>query len=456
MSIPRQENKGSNPLKVLVSLALMLSICLTLVFGWLNPVSTPSSVTVTVLMSAIAAQQWKPLIEIFHQRHRDITLNIIEGPNATNQLEDLYTSSFILGNSPYDLVWMDVIWVPKFAAAGWLRELSDFISSEELGEFVAGDINGSRYQGKLYRIPLYSGIGMLYYRTDLLKKAGYEPPETFKELMKIAQTLQQQNLVDWGYVWQGKQYEGLSAMFVEILQGHGGYWVNTNTLEVGLDHPEAIAAVKFLRSTLEQKISPPGTTTYGEEEVRRLFQNGNAAFMRNLPYAVSLASASDSPIRGQFSIQPMVHAPEYLSGACLGGWGIGITKSSQNPEAAWKVIEFFSSEEVQREFILQTAYVPTRYSLFNDPKIVAKYAYYPQLLKVVKRSTLRPPIAQYAQASDILQRYLSAALTQRMTPKEAMKRAAQETRRLLSVAGEQSPAKIFEELLIETNNYFNY
>ena len=129
----------------------------------------------------------------------------------------------------------------------------------------------------------------------------------------------------------------------------------------------------------------------------------------------------------------MVHAPGEKSGACLGGWGLGISKTSANPEAAWEVIKFISSEDVQRQFVLDTGYVPTLKSLFNDPAIVAKYSHYPQLLEVVENPTLRPSIPQYAQASDILQRYLSAAITGKMTPEKAMQAAANETRRLLGV-----------------------
>ena len=117
--------------------------------------------------------------------------------------------------------------------------------------------------------------------------------------------------------------------------------------------------------------------------------------------------------------------------ACLGGWGLGIAKSSRHPEEAWKAIQYFTSEEAQRRFILNAGFVPSRRSLFTDPEIVAKYPHYPQLLKIVDKAVLRPPIAQYAPASDILQRYLSAALTNRMTPESAMKAAANETRRLL-------------------------
>ncbi len=419
-------SKQFSPFLILVVVSLLVAVQF-----FILPALTQQPITVTVLMHAPEAVEWKPLVEEFQQKNPDINLKIVEGPNATNQIEDLYTSSFLLGNSPYDLVFMDIVWVPKFAAAGWLTDLSDRISPEELGQFLSGDVNGGRYQRKLYRIPLRSDAGMLYYRKDLLQKAGYEPPETFEELIQISQELQKQGLAEWGYVWQGKQYEGLAAMFVEILAGYGAFWVDPETLEVGLDKPEAVQAVEFLRSTVKKGISPPGVTTYQEEETRLLFQNGKAVFLRNWPYVFSLASKPDSVIQGKFEIKPMVRASGQRSGACQGGWGLGIAKTSKHPEEAWKVIEFLSSEEVQRKFILETGKVPSRKSLFNDPQIVAKYDHYPQLLEVVENSALRPPIAQYAQASDILQRYLSAALTDRISPEKAMKAAAEETRRLL-------------------------
>ena len=125
------------------------------------------------------------------------------------------------------------------------------------------------------------------------------------------------------------------------------------------------------------------------------------------------------------------HKPGEQSGATLGGWGLGISSTTKNPDAAWEVMQFLSSEASQREFILETGFVPSREVLFNDQAIVAKYNYYPKLLDVVKSSALRPPIAQYAQASDVLQRYLSSAITGKLTPKQAMQNAASETRNLL-------------------------
>lgn len=405
--------------------------CAVVIIGFNSIAVSQQPVTIKVLMSALEASQWQPLVEEFEAENPDIDLELVEGPNATNLVEDLYTSSFLLGNSPYDLVYMDIVWTPKFAAAGWLTDVSDRISDAQVNDFLAGDLNGGRYQGGLYRMPFRSDVGMLYYRQDLLSAAGRNPPETTAELIEVSRELQAQDKIEWGYVWQGRQYEGLAAMFVEILEGFGGFWIDPDTQEVGLDRPEAIAAVGFLRETIDRGISPSGVTTYQEEETRRFFQNGKALFLRNWPYVWALANADDSPVKGKIGLKPMVYAPGYESAACQGGWGLGIAKTSRHPDEAWRVIDFMTSQATQKKFILETGYVPSRRSLFSDREIVAKYSHYPQLLKVQESSVLRPPIAQYAQASDVLQRYLSSTLTERMTPEKAMERAAAETRNIL-------------------------
>lgn len=412
-------------------LALFAVTLATVLLLFILPALTQQPVVLTMLMQSQDIVNWKPFVKEFEEKNPGIRINLIEGPSDTNLIENLYTSAFLLGESPYDIINMDIVWVPKFAAAGWVRDLTDRIPPEQLSKFIQGNVEGGRYRGKLYRIPHASDAGMLYYRKDILEQAGIPAPKTFEEMVKISQNLQKQGKATWGYLWQGKQYEGVSAMFVEVLSGFGGFWANPQTFEVGLDKPEAIKAVEFLKNTIASGISPPGVTTYGEEETRLLFQNGKALFLRNWPYVWKLANAEGSNVRGKIAIEPMLSSTGKTGGSCLGGWGWGIAKTSKHPEQAWKAIKYLTSEETQRKFILETGLVPSYKSLFTNKEIVAQYPHYPQLLKVVERPALRPPLAQYAQASDILQRYLSSAFTGRMSAKQAMKAAASETRNLL-------------------------
>src|SRR5262249_57457898 len=114
-------------------------------------------------------------------------------------------------------------------------------------DFLSSGIAAGEYEGGLYRMPVRTDVGLLYFRRDLLAAARIEPPRTFAELMSAARRLQSPPAL-WGFVWQGKQYEGLVCDFLETLSGCGGTWVDPRTLEVGLDRPEALAALSFLLS----------------------------------------------------------------------------------------------------------------------------------------------------------------------------------------------------------------
>ncbi|MBD0344625.1 MAG: extracellular solute-binding protein, partial [Coleofasciculus sp. Co-bin14] len=107
----------------------ILVACILISQFWVRPALTQEPVTLNFLINAGEVPYWKDLmIEDFEKQNPDIRIQIIEAPNATDLTENLYTSAFILGDSPYDLVYMDVIWTSKFAAAGWLRDLSERVT----------------------------------------------------------------------------------------------------------------------------------------------------------------------------------------------------------------------------------------------------------------------------------------------------------------------------------------
>ncbi|MGF1461195.1 MAG: ABC transporter substrate-binding protein [Leptolyngbyaceae cyanobacterium] len=415
-------------------LALAIAVFALLVLGgggvW-SQQQTASPVTISFLVRAVEAQQLQVLADQFEEANPDIKIDIVEGPNAADNVENLYTTSFLLGDSPYDLVYSDVVWIPKLAAAGWLSDLSDRVDEATLSAFLDADVAAGRYQSGLYRMPFRSAMGMLYYRTDLLDEIGAAPPETFDELIQASQTIQETTDVPYGYVWQGLQYEGLITNFVEIIAGYGGFWVNPDTLEVGLDSEAGIQAVDFMRQVIDQGITPTGVTNYLEEDSLRVFENGNAVFLRNWPYVWAEANKEGSPVQDKIALKPMVHAAGASPAACLGGWGFGISATTPHPEAAWQVVEYFTSEAAQKQFAQEFSYVPSRRALFTDADILGKFPHYEQLLEVAETTVPRPPVGQYAQISDILQRYLSAAITDQMSSSVAMTAAARETRRVL-------------------------
>ncbi|PSB20379.1 ABC transporter substrate-binding protein [Phormidesmis priestleyi ULC007] len=427
----------------------LLAVCLIFVTSnWMLSNLTrshPHKVTLSFVVPNNEAQPWQSLIDEFETAHPKIAIDLVNlrdqdaiKPQDPRAVKKQYIDSFNQENPLYDLVFMDIIWVPEFAKKQWIRDLPMQPTDPELKKFLSDDVKGGIYQNKLYRMPVRSDIGWLYYRTDLLKDAGLKPPETFEELIDSSQKLQAKEL-RWGYLWQGRQSEALSAMFVEVLHGYGGFWINEK-LDVGLDRTEAIAAVQFLHDTMfdQNPISPKTLTTYREDETLKLFLEGKAAFLRNWSNVLPRANLTDSNIRNKIGVKPMVHTSGYTSGGCQGGWGLGIAQRTQHPEEAWQAVQFFTSAAAQRKlFLAASDGLPTRRELFKDSQLVKRYSHYPAILDFFENQkphpiVLRPAISQYAQATCILQKYLHTALTQENPEIERkMQDAARDTRILL-------------------------
>jgi multiple sugar transport system substrate-binding protein len=266
------------------------------------------------------------------------------------------------------------------------------------------------------------------------------PPRRFEQFVRAAQTLQSPPDL-WGFAWQGKQYEGLVCGFLEVLEGHGGYWVDPNTLTVGLDRPEAVAALTFLvRCVRDARVSPPGVTTYQEEESRRLFQDGRAVFLRSWPYAWRLAQADDSPVRDRVGVMAMMHRPGFRPAGTLGGWGLGISAFSRHPDLAMEFVRAATSLEAQRWLCGPTGYAPARREAYRDSLLLSANPFLSALERLHANAVPRPSLARYALASDILQRQLSAALAGTDTPSHALRTAARETRAMLGRAAAIAPA----------------
>src|SRR5262245_13477479 len=275
------------------------------VMAWLSGCApTPSTrapgvTTISVLLPPSERPFWEPIARGFEAAHRGVRVDLVEGPQSTDLRENLYTTSLLARDPTFDLVYLDVTWTPKFAAAGWLRALDDSFPKTERASFLGPAWDAGKFAGHFYRVPVRTDMGLLFYRQDWLDAAHHYPPATFDDLESDARRLSSPP-ERWGYLWQGAQYEGLVCNYLEVLAGHGGYWIDPATNDIGLEDPEAVAAAMFLvRCAREKLVSPPGVTTYLEEESRRIFQDGHAVFLRNWPYGYRLSQAEGSPLRGR-------------------------------------------------------------------------------------------------------------------------------------------------------------
>src|SRR5262245_33201580 len=256
-----------SPAKIL-GVILLLAV---LLFASFRVPRAGSQGELLLLMEPDGTGVWRDIIDAFNDGRPQTPVRLVEGPPSTDARENMYSTAFLAGRSGYDIVYCDVVWVPKFAVAGWLLDLTDRLTPAAREDFLAADLEGGTYNGRLYRIPAFTDAGLLYYRSDLVRA-----PETFDDLVREATNSQTANRT--GYLWQGKQYEGLVTNYLEVLWGFGGDWISSDR-RVLLDSAEAVQALRFLQSSIGT-ISPRGVVTYSEEETRNLFQSGRGVFLR--------------------------------------------------------------------------------------------------------------------------------------------------------------------------------
>jgi multiple sugar transport system substrate-binding protein len=364
----------------------------------------------------------------FSQEH-GIPVQLHSTPDSADQRHQLYVQWLNARAPDPDVLQLDVVWTPEFAAAGWLLPFDRF--SPAASDFFQAAIEANRWEGKLFALPWFVDVGMLYWRTDILDR----PPTTFDELTATARPGTGSPETRYGIVWQGARYEGLVTVFVECLGGFGGRILDEDGAVV-VDSETAVSALTWMRDAIHATGTVPADVlTWHEEETRFAFQNGAAVMMRNWPYAYALLAAADSPVRGRFAVAPMPAAPGGKPTATLGGSQLAINARSAQPDAGWALIEYLTAPEQMRERARIVGQFPSRPSLYQEVELEGLGIDTAAARAIVNAATARPVTPVYTQLSEILQVRLHRALTRQQEPRASLDEAAREMRALLARVG---------------------
>lgn len=372
------------------------------------------------------------------EREYGVPVDVRPTPDAADQRHQLYVQWLNAWSAEPDVLQLDVVWTPEFAAAGWIRSLDDFgMSPADAADFFAAPMTANRWQGRLYAVPWFVDVGMLYWRTDLMRA----PPQTFTELTAIARRAIADKSAESGFVWQGARYEGLVTVFLEYLVGFGGNILDADG-RVIVDSPEALEALTMMNDAIYRDgIVPEAVLTWQEEQARFAFQNGNAVFMRNWPYAAELLKdPRQSQVAGRFAVAPMPRASGQ-SAATLGGAQLAINARSRHADDAWALIAYLTAPAQMLERAAATSQFPARRSVYDDEALASALAIPPaQARAIIERAVPRPVTPVYTQLSGILQIHLHRALTRQEAPATALSAAAAEMRALLESLHLEQPA----------------
>lgn len=320
-------------------------------------------------------------------------LQFIDLPRASDEKLSMLQQIFATKDSKVvDVMAIDVVWPGVLDRH--LLDLTEHVKDLEPAFFPSVWQN-NMVNGRVKGVPNFIDAGVLFYRSDLLEKYGEQPPTTWQEMARIAAKIQDaeraagsRNL--HGFVFQGKAYEGLTCDALEWVASFGGGSFVEPDGSISANNPKAVEAFKTAASWIDT-ISPKGVLAYQEEEARAVFQNGDAVFMRNWPYAYLLSQDDSSPVKGKVGMMPLPRGGEGgQHAAALGGWQWAVSAYTQVPEAAIALVRMLSDFESQRQNFLQMGVSPARLDVYEDAEVQAKGPHLTLLKQAFDGAVARP------------------------------------------------------------------
>ena len=354
----------------------------------------------------------------WNQGHPSQKVTLLLLPQASNgQLAQL-VANLQAKSDLYDVIDMDVIWTAEFASNGWIIPLPQ--SQFPLGDFLKPAVDTARYQGRLYAVPDYSNADLLYYRKDILAKAGKQPPRTWAQLQQLAKTVAPEYGL-YGYAGTFAPYEGLTVNFAAAVQSAGGSILSPEGTKVTVNSAKALQGLEFLVNGFRQGWIPRVALSYEEESAQNAFASGKFLFLDNWPdvYAALSVPGPQNKVYGKFGIAALP-GPDGMGSSSLGGANLAISAYSQHQRTALDFIKYMTNLTNERQMLEKGSFPPVWTRLYTDKSLIRSYPYLPVLEQAINSARPRPAITNYDQASLAISSTVYEALTQQKQPQQAL------------------------------------
>jgi multiple sugar transport system substrate-binding protein len=324
----------------------------------------------------------------------------------------------------YDVVLFDVIWPAEYATNKVLVDVTSRLTPEMKAGVLPGAWTTVNYDGKSYGMPWILDTKYLFYNKDILAKAGItEPPKTWEELTKDAQIIKDKGLLATPIAWSWAQAEAVICDYTTLVSAYGGDFLKDGKPD--FQNGGGLAALNYMVDSYKSGLTNPNSKEFLEEDVRKVFENGDAAFALNWTYMYNLANdPKESKVAGHVGVVPApgVAGKSEVS-AMNGSMGLGVTTASKHPDEAWTLIAFLTSQAEQNKYAKLS--LPIWTSSYDDSAVAKGQE---DLIAAAKISLAamypRPTTPKYQELSVALQQAIQESLLGTTPPEDALKTAA--------------------------------
>jgi multiple sugar transport system substrate-binding protein len=372
--------------------------------------------------AAYSEQNVRDMTADFMKANPDIKVNLEFVPYEGLRDKTLLSQG---AGGGYDVVLFDVIWPAEYATNNVLIDVTDRITADMKSDIMPGAWTTVDYNGKAYGMPWILDTKYLFYNTEMLKKAGIAaPPKTWDELLAQAKTIKDKGIVEFPIVWSWAQAEAVICDYTMLLASYGGNFL-TDDGKPAFQSGGGVQALDYMVKSIEDGVTNPNSKEYLEEDVRRVFSSGQAAFALNWTYMYNLANdPKESKIAGNVGVVPGPGISGKLDASAVNGsMGLGITAASKHPDEAWKYIISMTSLDTQKKYAQLS--LPIWSSWYDKPDVSKDQE---QLIAAAKVGLAamypRPTTPKYQELSTAIQQAIQSALLKSAKPEAALTDAA--------------------------------
>ena len=363
----------------------------------------------------------RAMTEAFTKANPDIKVNLEFVPYEG--LHDKTVLAQGAGNA-YDVVLFDVIWPAEFAANNVLVDVSSKITDEMKAGVLPGAWTTVKYDGKFYGMPWILDTKYLFYNKEILAKAGIaNPPKTWEELAADAKIIKDKGILASPIAWSWAQAEAAICDYTTLVSAFGGDFLKDG--KPAFQSGGGLDALKYMVDSYTSGITNPNSKEFLEEDVRKVFENGDAAFALNWTYMYNMANdPKDSKVAGKVGVVPAPGvAGKSEASAVNGSMGLGVTTVSKHQDEAWKYVVFMTSQATQNAYAKLS--LPIWASSYEDPAVTKGQEELIAAAKVGLAAMYpRPTTPKYQEISVALQQAIQEALLGQSSPEDALKTAA--------------------------------
>ena len=365
--------------------------------------------------------------------------NLVKDFNALNtgikvefrqiQFDDVVSEAmraYSTGQAP-DIIAVDNPEHALFASRGAFLDLTDMIAKSEVVKtenYFPGPLASTMWDGKNFGIPKATNTIALYYNKDMFKAKGLDPdkpPQTWAELVETARTLTDPAANVYGLTFSAKANEEGTFQFLPWAQMAGASYESINT-------EGAVKALDTWKTIIDEKLASPDTLTRSQWDSTGTFNSGNAAMAISGPWELD-RMVEEAKFDWGVALLPVPEEGAERSSA-MGDFNWAIFANSEHPEEAFKVLEYFVSQD--NRMFSDFGQLPARSDIaIPETGVALKDAGLKVFVEQLKYAKPRGPHPEWPKISKAIQDAIQAALTGQMSSKEALDQAAEKIKAVL-------------------------